>query len=108
MNADHMMSLLTMPTGFVTSAQKRGWNAINFQVNPFSVFLIQDNWRIRFVRWGEKKYWILDKMSDNGWTEVHTLFHPGTSRLSWVLVTFSQLINHFERMKFTNNNYDDD
>ena len=94
-------SLLSMPVSFVTSAQKRGWNAINFRVSPNSVYLIQDEWRIKFTRGEEKKFWTLERAGENGWIEIHTVFHPGSSRLEWVLVTFKKIMAHFERMKFS-------
>ena len=92
-------SALSMPVSFVTSAQKRGWNAINYRVSPNSVYLIQDEWRIRFVRGEEKKFWILERSGERGWDEIHTVFHPGSSRLEWVLVTFKKIMAHFELMK---------
>ena len=94
-------SMLSMPVSFVTSAQKRGWNAVNFRVSPNSVYLIQDEWRVRFYRGEEKKFWTLERSGENGWIEIHTVFHPGSSRLDWVLVTFKKIMVHFERMKFT-------
>ena len=100
---EEMGSLLSMPVSFVTSAQKRGWNAINYRVSPNSVYLIQDEWRIKFTRGEEKKFWILERAVENGWIEMHTVFHPGSSRLEWVLVTFKKIMAHFERMKFSVN-----
>ena len=92
---------LSMPVNFITSAQKRGWNAINYRVSPNSVYLVQDEWRIRFVRGEEKKFWILERAGERGWDEYHTVFHPGSSRLEWVLVTFKKIMAHFERLKFS-------
>ena len=101
-----MGSLLSMPVSFITSAQKRGWNAINYRVSPNSVYLIQDEWRIKFTRGEEKKFWTLERAVENGWIEMHTVFHPGSSRLEWVLVTFKKIMAHFERMKFSQNEED--
>jgi len=99
---ENMGSLLSMPVSFVKSAQKRGWNAINFRVSANSVYLIQDEWRVKFTREeNEKKFWTLERAGENGWIGIHKVFHPGSSRLEWVLVTFKKIMVNFERMKFS-------
>jgi hypothetical protein len=92
---------LSMPVAFIKGAQKRGWNALHFRVSQNHIHLILDEWRIRFVKISEKKFWILSRAGESGWSEMHSVFHPGTSRLEWVLVTFGKLISHFERIKHT-------
>jgi hypothetical protein len=92
---------VSMPVAFIKSAQKRGWNGLHFRVSQNHIHLILDEWRIRFVKIEDKKFWILSKACDSGWSEMHAVHHPGTSRLEWVLVTFGKLISHFERIKLS-------
>ncbi len=96
MNEDEMMSTLSIPGDFIEIAEKSGWKTINFRISPNSVYLIQDEWRVRFVRGEEKKFWILEKSGEIGWEEAHAVFHPGSSRLEWVLEVFKKIMLHFE------------
>ena len=40
----------------------------------------------------DQKMWDLHRYSTGGWHLVHRMFHPGTSRLDWVLKTSHQVM----------------
>ena len=90
-----MPDRLSLPPSFSKSAEKLGWSALNYKIQANSIQLIQDDFRITFWLDEEEgtKMWDLHKYSvDNGWHLVHRMFHPGTSRLDWVLKTSHQIM----------------
>ena len=88
---------LSVPPSFAKSAEKLGWQPLNFRVTPASMHLIQGSFRLTFIRIkGDEKMWSLDRYSpENGWHNAHLMRHPGTSRLDWVLKTAHQVISLF-------------
>jgi hypothetical protein len=86
---------LSVPPSFSKSAEKLGWQTLNFRISPTSIHLVQGNFRLTFVRvQGDEKLWVLDRYSpDGGWHNAHVMRHPGTTRLDWVLKTSHQVIS---------------
>lgn len=91
---DNMPDRLSLPPSFSKSAEKLGWTTINYKIQANSIQLLQDNFRITFwLDEDDTKMWDLHRYSsDNGWHLVHSMFHPGTSRLDWVLKTSHQIM----------------
>ena len=91
---DNMPERLSLPPSFSKSAEKLGWATINYKIQANSIQLMQENFRITF--WLDEdgtKMWNLHRYSSgNGWHLVHRMFHPGTSRLDWVLKTSHQIM----------------
>lgn len=89
-----MPDRLSLPPSFSKSAEKLGWNSLNYRIQANSIQLLQENYRITFwIDDEDTKMWDLHRYSkENGWHLVHRMFHPGTSRLDWVLKTSHQVM----------------
>ncbi|RZD48145.1 MAG: hypothetical protein CXT66_06180 [Methanobacteriota archaeon] len=88
-----MSERLSVPPSFSKSAEKLGWSVLNYRIQANSIQLIQDDYRITFwMDEDDQKMWDLHRYSSEGWHLVHRMFHPGTSRLDWVLKTSHQVM----------------
>lgn len=88
-----MPERLSVPPSFSKSAEKLGWSVLNYKIQANSIQLTQDDFRITFwMDEDDQKMWDLHQYSTSGWHLVHRMFHPGTSRLDWVLKTSHQVM----------------
>lgn len=88
-----MPERLSVPPSFSKSAEKLGWSVLNYKIQANSIQLVQDDFRITFwMDEDDQKMWDLHRYSTGGWHLVHRMFHPGTSRLDWVLKTSHQVM----------------
>tara|TARA_Y100000588_G_scaffold110100_1_gene120649 strand:+ start:329 stop:667 length:339 start_codon:yes stop_codon:yes gene_type:complete len=88
-----MPERLSVPPSFSKSAEKLGWSILNYKIQANSIQLTQDDFRITFwMDEDDQKMWDLHRYSTGGWHLVHRMFHPGTSRLDWVLKTSHQVM----------------
>ena len=86
-----MPERLSVPPSFSKSAEKLGGSVLNYKIQATSIQLTQDDFRITFwMDEDDQKMWDLHRYSSEGWHLVHRMFHPGTSRLDWVLKTSHQ------------------